>query len=174
MKVAFATGADDIEEITDLINRVYADGEAGLWLPGAERTTIDEVTSIIRGGELVIARDDDGRIAGAVRAVRLTDEAGDFGEFGMLVADPGRRNTGIGRDLVAFAEQWARDQGLTRMQLELLVPREWQHPVKEFLRAWYTRLGYRLVRTGRLEEGYPHLQPLLATPCDFLIYHKDL
>jgi hypothetical protein len=46
--------------------------------------------------------------------------------------------------------------------------------VKEFLREWYTRLGYRLVRTGRLEEGYPHLQPLLATPCDFLIYHKDL
>jgi GNAT superfamily N-acetyltransferase len=174
MKVEFATDTDDIEEITSLINRVYADGEAGLWLPGAERTSVDEVTSIIRGGELVIARDDLGRIAGAVRAVRLQDEDGEFGEFGMLVADPERRNTGIGRDLVAFAEQWARNQGLTRMQLELLVPREWQHPVKEFLREWYTRLGYRLVRTGRLEEGYPHLQPLLATPCDFLIYHKDL
>jgi GNAT superfamily N-acetyltransferase len=174
MKVEFATDTDDIEKITSLINRVYADGEAGLWLPGAERTSVDEVISIIRGGELVIARDDLGGIAGAVRAVRLEDEDGEFGEFGMLVADPERRNTGIGRDLVAFAEQWARDEGLTRMQLELLVPREWQHPVKEFLREWYTRLGYRLVRTGRLEEGYPHLQPLLATPCDFLIYHKDL
>jgi hypothetical protein len=60
------------------------------------------------------------------------------------------------------------------MQLELLVPRTWSHPVKEFLRRWYTRIGYRQVRTARLEEAYPALQPRLATPCDFLIYHKAL
>ena len=48
------------------------------------------------------------------------------------------------------------------------------HPVKEFLRGWYTRIGYRHVRTGRLEDDYPALEPLLATPCDFPIFHKDL
>ena len=45
---------------------------------------------------------------------------------------------------------------------------------KEFLKAWYTRVGYRPVRTGQFEESYPELAPLLATPCDFVIYHKDL
>jgi hypothetical protein len=60
------------------------------------------------------------------------------------------------------------------MQLELLVPRTWKHPVKEFLRDWYTRIGYRVVRTGDLGEDYPALVPRLATPCDFLVFHKDL
>ena len=113
----------------------------------------------------------DGRVVGAVRIQRLD---GGLAEFGMLVASPELRGVGIGRALVAFAEGWAREQGFRRMQLELLVPQTWEHPVKEFLRGWYTRIGYRQVRTGRLEEAYPALQPLLATPCDFTIFHKDL
>ena len=60
------------------------------------------------------------------------------------------------------------------MQLELLVPRQWRHPTKEFLKAWYSRIGYRPVRTGKFEESYPELAPQLATPCDFVIYHKPL
>jgi hypothetical protein len=28
------------------------------------------------------------------------------------------------------------------MQLELLVPRDWRHPSKEFLKSWYGRRGY--------------------------------
>jgi GNAT superfamily N-acetyltransferase len=96
------------------------------------------------------------------------------GEFGMLVADPERRGEGIGRNLVAFAEQRFRRRCVPTMQLELLVPRDWTHPTKEFLDAWYTRLGYRPVRTGRIDDDYPHLAPLLATPCDFVIYNKSL
>jgi hypothetical protein len=60
------------------------------------------------------------------------------------------------------------------MQLEVLMPRHWTHPSKEFLKAWYARIGYRPVRTGHFDESYPELAPLLATPCDFVIYHKDL
>ena len=60
------------------------------------------------------------------------------------------------------------------MQLELLVPRAWSHPAKVFLDDWYTRIGYRPVRTGTVQESYPHLAPLLATPCDLVVYHKPL
>ena len=60
------------------------------------------------------------------------------------------------------------------MQLELLVPRDWRHPSKEFLKAWYGRRGYRLSRSGRLGDAYPHLAPLLATPCDLTVYEKAL
>jgi hypothetical protein len=56
----------------------------------------------------------------------------------------------------------------------VLMPREWTHPVKEFLHAWYTRIGYRPVRRGTIDEHYPQLAPLLATPCDFVVYEKDL
>jgi hypothetical protein len=35
-------------------------------------------------------------------------------------------------------------------------------------------IGYRVARTGTIDEAYPALAPLLATPCDFVIYRKDL
>jgi hypothetical protein len=34
--------------------------------------------------------------------------------------------------------------------------------------------GYVETRRGTIDEAYPHLAPLLATPCDFVIYRKDL
>ena len=95
-------------------------------------------------------------------------------EFGILVAAPEHRGTGIGRALVAFAEHRNRGRGRRAMQLELLLPREWQHPSKEFLKAWYGRLGYRLIRTTTIDDSYPHLAPLPATPCDFAIHEKPL
>jgi GNAT superfamily N-acetyltransferase len=165
-----AESGEFVAEIVDLVNRVYADAEKGLWLDGADRTSAHEVETIVRAGQLAVARLDGG-LVGAVRIQRLDDV---HGEFGMLVASPEHRGIGIGRELIVFAERWARDQGLTRMQLELLVPQTWTHPVKEFLRGWYTRIGYRHVRTDRLDEAYPALRPHLATPCDFTIYHKDL
>ena len=60
------------------------------------------------------------------------------------------------------------------MQLELLLPRTWKHPSKEFLKAWDGRIGYRRIRTGSLDDAYPHLAPLLATTCDLAIYEKPL
>jgi GNAT superfamily N-acetyltransferase len=167
-----AAGADAalVAELTDLVNRVYAAAEEGLWRAGTVRTSEAEMAALVGAGEIAIARLD-GALVGAVR-VQVLD--GGAGEFGMLVAAQEHRGVGIGRELVAFAERWARGRGLDRMQLEVLVPRIWRHPVKEFLRAWYTRIGYRQVRVGALDEAYPALVPLLATPCDFIIFHKDL
>jgi hypothetical protein len=45
IEVAPATAAQDervVGEITDLINRIYATAEAGLWVDGAARTTTTE------------------------------------------------------------------------------------------------------------------------------------
>ncbi len=167
---AAASDSELVGEITDLVNRVYAVAEDGLWIEAATRTTMREMTELIAAGQIAVARID-GRIVGSVRIQRL--DAG-TGEFGMLVADPAHRGQGIGRELVNFAEELSRQRGLEVMQLELLVPREWKHPTKEFLRAWYTRIGYRPVRSGTIDESYPQLAPLLATPCDFVIYRKDL
>jgi GNAT superfamily N-acetyltransferase len=159
-----------MQRITDLTNEVYAVAEDGLWTEDATRTTMDEVAELTRAGEIVVARLD-GRVVGSVRVQHLDERTG---EFGMLVADPAHRGIGIGRELIRFAERECRAAGLRTMQLELLVPREWIHPTKEFLDAWYTRTGYRVARIGIIDEAYPDLAPLLATPCDFVIYRKEL
>ncbi len=156
--------------ITSLVNRVYADSERGLWRDGAVRTTLHEVSALIRAGQLVVA-EADGQVTGVVHVKRL--DAG-TGEFGMLATDPTVRGRGIGRDLVRFAEQSMRAEGCRHMQLELLVPREWVLDSKEFLAAWYDRLGYELRRIGHIEELYPNLAPMLCTPTDFRIYRKKL
>ncbi|MEV5890335.1 GNAT family N-acetyltransferase [Nonomuraea fuscirosea] len=157
-------------ELAGLVNEVYADAEAGLWAGGAARTSAAEIAGYVGAGEIVVALVD-GRIAGCVR-VRELDTG--TSEFGMLAASPRHRGIGLGRELVRFAERRGRSRGHAEMQLELLVPREWRHPSKEFLAGWYGRIGYRPVGTGAVEQDYPHLSPHLATPCDFVIYRKNL
>jgi GNAT superfamily N-acetyltransferase len=168
-----AAARDDAElmaRITELTNQVYAVAEDGLWTTGATRTTLDEVVELTRAGQIVVARLS-GRVVGCVRVQRL--DAG-TGEFGMLAADPAHRGVGVGRELVRFAEGKSSAEGVRTMQLEVLVPRGWTHPTKVFLTAWYTRIGYRLARRGAIDDAYPALAPLLATPCDFVIYNKRL
>ncbi|HET7016986.1 MAG TPA: GNAT family N-acetyltransferase [Streptosporangiaceae bacterium] len=168
-----AAAADDsalVSELTSLINEVYAVAEDGLWVDDAARTSVAEMTELVRAGQFAVARAGE-KVVGCVRIQFLDDRVG---EFGMLAVEPGRRGTGLGRELVRFAELAAGEAGRDTMQLELLVPREWTHPSKQFLATWYGRIGYAPTRTGAIEESYPHLAPLLATACDFVIYRKDL
>jgi GNAT superfamily N-acetyltransferase len=159
-----------VDHLTDLINDVYAVAESGLWRDGTIRTTASEVAELISAEQIAVATQH-GHIAGSVR---VHDVADDTSEFGMLIAAPEHRGTGVGRVLVAFAEQLNRERGRRAMQLELLLPREWQIRAKEFLKAWYGRIGYRLIRSATIDDAHPHLAPLLATPCDFAIYEKLL
>jgi GNAT superfamily N-acetyltransferase len=159
-----------VRRLTRMVNVVYADAEEGIWKPGSDRTNAEGMSGLIGAGEIAVAGVD-GELVGAVRIQAVAE---DTGEFGMLVADPDRRGIGIGRELVRFAEGHYREHGMRAMQLELLVPREWEHPHKVFLDGWYRRIGYRVVRTTTLDESYPELEPLLATPCKFVIYEKGL
>jgi GNAT superfamily N-acetyltransferase len=159
-----------VDQLTRLINGVYSTAESGLWRDGAARTTASELAELIAARQIVVATRG-GRIAGSVR---VHDVADDASELGMLVAAPDQRGTGVGRALVAFAERHSRERGLRAIQLELLVPRGWRHPSKEFLKSWYGRRGYRLIHTGSIDDAYPHLAPLLATPCDLTVYEKPL
>jgi GNAT superfamily N-acetyltransferase len=159
-----------VKRLTRLINDVYAIAESGLWRDGAQRTTAAELAQEIRAREIAVATRDD-EIVGSIRVHQVSD---DTGELGTLVAAHDQRGSGVGRALLNFAEQHCRERGLRAMQLELLVPRDWAHPTKEFLKTWYDRRGYRVVRITSLDEAYPHLAPLLATPCDLEIREKRL
>jgi GNAT superfamily N-acetyltransferase len=160
----------DMAVLAELINRSYAASEKGMWLDGAARTTAEDVAELTRAGKVAVARLG-GRTVGCIRLEGVDERDA---EFGMLAADLDHRGIGIGRELVRFAEDRSRNAGFVTMRLELLVPREWAHPSKEFLAAWYTRMGYRGFRRRTVEESYPELAPWLATPCDFVTYKKDL
>ena len=134
-----------VDLLTDLVNDVYAVAERGLWREGTRRTSGAGIAELIAAGEVAVAMHRDGRIVGIVHVRRIAE---DTGEFGMLVAAPDHRGTGIGRALVEFAERHGRDQGLRALRLELLVPRGWRHPAKEFLSSWYSRIGYRVIGLG--------------------------
>jgi GNAT superfamily N-acetyltransferase len=170
LDAATARDARLVDRLTELINGVYATAESGLWRHGATRTTASELAKLIEAGQIAVATRE-GRLVGSVRLHKVAD---DTSEFGLLVAAPDQRGTGVGRALLDFAERYSRERRLRAIQLELLVPRGWRHPSKEFLEAWYGRRGYRIARTTSIEDAYPQLAPLLATPCDLVVYEKPL
>ena len=159
-----------IERVSGLINEVYDDAELGMWKRSGTRTNQAEVERLLRARALILA-EIDGLLVGAVNVNLL---GGGVGEFGMLVADRRYRGFGIGSALVEHAEQWAREQGCQTMRLELLTPRHWTQPSKEFLKSWYSRIGYAPRATEPLDRMYPALVPLLATECDFTVWLKHL
>ena len=172
--IYLGTVHDDAESLATLINQVYAVAEDGMWqeIDGhpMPRTTTAEVHSLLSQQHLLLARMGD-ELVGCVCVKMLSPL---IAEFGLLVAHPERRGEGIGRRLVVAAEKHGRDCGARWMQLELLTPKDWTHPVKEFLHRWYTRIGYVPVRTESFADSYGHLAGQLATPCNFTVYHKGL
>jgi ribosomal protein S18 acetylase RimI-like enzyme len=95
-------------------------------------------------------------------------------DLGLISTATDYWGSGIGRELVRSAEELMHSRGVSTMQLELLVPKGWVHPEKDKLRAWYIRLGYRVVRTAPFEQIAAHLAPQLAAACEMLIFHKSL
>jgi GNAT superfamily N-acetyltransferase len=168
-----AAAADDevlVAKIAGVVNRAYALGEDGLWRDGTTRITAAEVAEAIRAGDMLVASAD-GAIAGCAYVRPLDPTTADLG---LVSAEPEERGRGIGRKLVRAAEDLMRERGATTAQLELLVPKDFVHPEKERLRAWYTRLGYRVVRTAPFEEVATHPASGLAVPCEFLVFRKPL
>jgi GNAT superfamily N-acetyltransferase len=157
------------EALTTLVNRVYAVGEAGLWQEGSGRLLPGEMAEMIGAGQIAVARLQ-GEIVGSVH-IRLLED-GRVGELGLLTADPEHRGIGVGRALADFAEGLNRSRGARLLQLQLLVPTAWEHPVKRFLYDWYSRRGYVVVARRPMAEVYPDLDRWLATPCLLLTMQK--
>jgi GNAT superfamily N-acetyltransferase len=168
-----ASAASDevlVAEVVRLINRAYALGEDGLWVKGTVRSTPPQIAEAIHtGGMLAATRD--GELVGCA-CVRFLDDI--TADLGLVSVSPDHQGTGVGREIVHVAEDLMRERGAQTAQLELLVPRGWVHPTKDRLRAWYVRLGYRVVRSAPFEEIATHGASELATPCEFLVFHRAL
>lgn len=154
-----------VEKLSSLINRVYDDAEAGMWKFKSSRVNEEELQSILLSKSLILALIED-KIIGCVQISEFDSHSG---HFGMLVTDFTYRGFGIGSGLVKAAEDWARDKGYSQMTFGLLTPKHWSQPHKEYLKRWYTRLGYTP------QKGQPfHRCEELATECDYTLWAKPL
>ncbi|MEH7223230.1 GNAT family N-acetyltransferase [Bacillus sp. JJ1566] len=165
-----STNLVEMEHIANIVNRVYEASEGSLWIPGASRTTAAEIAELTNSGEIAVAQTM-GQIIGCVRVRRINQETG---EFGMLAVDDKYQGTGIGRELIRFAEQKCQNEQLRKMQLELLVPQEGTHPDKVILKNWYSRIGYQPIHTETIDASFPRLAEMLAIPCKFIVFQKEL
>jgi predicted N-acetyltransferase YhbS len=143
-------GPDDVPALHRLIESAYrGDSARQGWSHEADildgqRTDAEELSGIIGDpAQLMLMAHDGERLIGCVR---LVDEGEGVVYLGMLSIDPTLQAGGLGRRLMAEAEDMARTRfGATRMRMTVIKSRH-------ELIAWYQRRGYAL--TGA-EEPFP-------------------
>jgi GNAT superfamily N-acetyltransferase len=93
-----------------------------------------------------LVADDEGRAVGWVHVALVTSlESGLKANIGGLVVDEAHRSGGIGVELLAAAEAWARERGAKLMLVRSRVARTRAH-------RFYEREGYELVKTSHVFE----------------------
>ena len=87
-------------------------------------------------GAILLAHDDAGKLAACCEVAKK----GDVGYFGLFAVDPQRQAGGIGKQVLARAEDTARELGVRNMEM-------WVIWMRESLISFYERRGY--TRTDR-------------------------
>jgi ribosomal protein S18 acetylase RimI-like enzyme len=130
---------DDIAQVVRLVNAAYAKYLDRMEKPPAPMLA-DYVRLISQGEVYVLAAD--AEITGL-----LALEAQDQALFIENIAvDPAVQGQGLGRRLIAFAEQYARERGLREARL-------YTNEVMVENLAFYRRLGFEEVER-RVDDGY--------------------
>ena len=165
----------DVPDVVSLMNRAYrGSGTAAGWSTqeaylSGDRTSEDLLRADLAakpGASFLIWHDPSGtRLQGCVWLEPLGNGAW---YLGSLAVDPDRHDRGLGKILLASAEQWVRERGGRRVRMAVI-------NVRQALMGWYVRRGY--IATG---ETTPFLygddrygQPL-RDDLAFTVLEKDL
>lgn len=159
-----------IKYLVSLINTVYNTAENGLWIVNDSRVNYDQLIQLIKKKEILIAKNSQ-TIVGLIAISHISYNTTGFS---MLSTHQKHQGKGIGSILVTASENWAKKNGASQMQLELLIPKEYTNNSKSVLTKWYTKIGYKIIRTEPFEITYPEKAKLLACECDFTIWQKSL
>ncbi len=137
------------------MNRAY---EVERFFAESQRTTADEIASLIRAGGFLVLEYAAG-IGAAVRVASPGHPAAAHLE--MLSVAPALQGFGLGRRLVRVGEAMAEATGATRMTLQVV-------NLRAELSRWYKSLGYREVGTSPYHHG------AVKRPCHFIEMAKAL
>ena len=160
----------DIPALNILINSAYR-GETSKkgWTTEAnllegKRTNEEELTeTILNPKNTILKYTENGQIIGSVLLVEKEHQL----YLGMLTVSPELQNSGIGKKLLAEAENHAKALGLSSIIMTVI-------SVREELIAWYKRHGY--VDTGE-REAFPesgiHVT-VSEVPLEFIYLEKKI
>ena len=165
MKLRDAT-ADDLPDLHALIESAYR-GESARrgWsheadLLDGQRTQLAELEAMLANPAQHLLLFDDGERPAS--CVALTDKGSGLVYLGLLTVGPARQASGLGRMMLAAAEDHARDDlGASRIEMTVI-------GLRAELIAWYERRGY--AATGERRpfpvEGHEELE--------FVVLEKSL
>jgi GNAT superfamily N-acetyltransferase len=144
----------DVPAITALVNKAFL---VERFLFDGDRTSVAEIKALLKLGSFLLAERDGGLAAGVYVEIR-----GNRGYIGMLSVDPDLQGSGLGRSVMAQAEDHCRKAGCFDVDLSLIDRRA-------ELKPFYRKLGYVEVGTA------PYPEPDKARePCSFILMSKRL
>ena len=147
--------ASDAAAIVQVINLAFRAAES--FFIERDRITAEILQSMLETGNFLLATD----AAGLLGCVYV-ELRGYRAYFGLLAVDPARQHRGLGRRLIAEAENHARAAGCHAMDIRIV-------SLREKLLPFYRRLGY--VETGT--ASFPE-ESKSKLPCHFIRMTKPL
>jgi GNAT superfamily N-acetyltransferase len=163
---------EKLQILIELINDIYLQSERIIWPTDGSyfRIRLSQLKELIELGHIRLAILND-EIIGVIKI--MAKEKG-IATFGLLAVNPKYRKHKVGSALIENAENWAKNNSLAYMELELLKPIDQIIQDKVFLENWYGRIGYKKLKTYQFEELYPSHAHLIQLPCLFEIFRKKL
>ena len=157
MKLPVRAASDaDVPAIVALVNAAFAVERAFV---DRDRTSADEIVGMLRNGTFLVVDDEGG---GLLAGMYLEKRGFDRAYLGMLSIRPSEQGRGLGRAMMAAAEEKARAWGCTALDIRIL-------NLRTELPPFYLALGFvQTSVTGVVND------PLSRKPYHFILMTKGL
>jgi predicted N-acetyltransferase YhbS len=144
----------DAEAIAGLINAAF---RVERFFIDRDRTDPDKIRALLKVGVFLVAEDAD-----RMTACVYVELRGERAYFGLLAVDPSRQQKGVGKDMVAVVEDYARAAGCRFMDMRIV-------DLRAELPPFYRRLGYVEIGTEPFKSD---VEPKI--PAQFINMSKPL
>jgi GNAT superfamily N-acetyltransferase len=146
---------DEVDAVTGVINAAFV---VERFFKKGDRTTPDVVRALTGKGLFLVLEAPGGDLAGSV----YVEIRGASLYVGMVAIDPPRQGTGLGRMLMAAAENHGREHGCSTADITVV-------NLRTELPPFYRRLGYVEVGTTPFDRGDE-----ITQQCHFIAMSKPL
>ncbi len=155
----FLARTKDLDQVAELVNQAYRGVAAPDWtsevgLIDGPRTNRAALADTLKNDAAIILLAKDGAADELCGCVALSPMANAQWYLSMLAVSPQFQAAGLGKSIVAGAENYAHSAGAQSLKISVI-------NLREKLIAWYERLGF--VKTGETEP-FPYDDPSVGTP----------